>query len=84
MRIVLDTNILARATPGRYSPANQLLNLILGSTHTLIVSEYLLAELRRVLLYERVRAIHGLEDEAIAEYVEASRCQLHHANHHFR
>jgi hypothetical protein len=45
MRVVLDTNVLARATPGRSSPAKQLLDFLLAKPHVVIASEYLLDEL---------------------------------------
>ena len=73
MRVVLDTNVLARATPGRSSPAKQTLDLLLASPHVLIASEFLLNELGRVLQYPRVRAIHGLDDQTVAAYVQALR-----------
>ena len=73
MRVVLDTNVLARATPGRSSPAQQLLLRLLSSDHTLIASEFLLDELGRVLRYERVRQIHGLDEAMIDKYVASIR-----------
>lgn len=73
MRVVLDTNVLARATPGRNSPAKQVLDALLGAPHVLVSSEFLLNELGRALRYDRVRAIHGLDDTAIDAYVQALR-----------
>jgi uncharacterized protein len=73
MRVVLDTNVLARAVPGRNSPARELLDCLLGPTHVLVSSPLLLNELARVLRYDRVRAIHGLDDTAIDAYVESLR-----------
>jgi putative PIN family toxin of toxin-antitoxin system len=73
MRVVLDTNVLARATPGRNSAARQLLDVLLQSPHVLVSSEFLLSELGRALRYDRVRAIHGLDDPAIDAYVQAVR-----------
>lgn len=73
MRVVLDTNVLARAVPGRNSPARQLLERLLNPTHVLVSSPILLDELARVLRYDRVRAIHGLDDPAIDAYVESIR-----------
>jgi putative PIN family toxin of toxin-antitoxin system len=69
MRMLLDSNILARATPGRDSPAVQVLLLAADPLHELIASEYLLGELARVLRYERLRRIHGLSDAEIDQYV---------------
>ena len=69
MRLVLDTNILARAATGPASPARELLELALGPDHTLVTSEFLLEELLRVLHYDRLRAIHGWSPEEIRHYV---------------
>jgi putative PIN family toxin of toxin-antitoxin system len=73
MRVVLDTNILARATPGRNSPAKQVLDALLLLPHVLVSSEFLLDELGRILRYDRVRAIHGLDDLVIDDYIQAIR-----------
>ncbi|HEV3417989.1 MAG TPA: putative toxin-antitoxin system toxin component, PIN family [Pirellulales bacterium] len=73
MRIVLDTNILARATPGRDSPATQVLFHTIQSPHVLLASEFLLDELDRVLRYDRLRRIHGLSDEEIDRFVQFVR-----------
>jgi uncharacterized protein len=69
MRIVLDTNILARVVMSPFGPARELFELI-RSDHVLVTSLDALAELSRVLAYERVRRIHGLGDKAIEEFVE--------------
>ena len=68
MRIVLDTNILARAFTGPKGPAAEVLRAI-APPHLLIVSPFLLAELTRALGYERMRRIHGRDDVGIAQYV---------------
>ena len=68
MRIVLDTNILVRAVTGPAGPAAEVLRAI-SAPHLLIVSPYLLSELTSVLGYERIRRMHGLDDEGIARYV---------------
>ena len=47
MRVVVDTNVLARATPGRNSPARQVLDLLVTPPHVLVASEFLLEELGR-------------------------------------
>ena len=73
MRVVVDTNVLVRATPGRNSPAHQVLETLLTGTHVLVTSGFLLDELTRTLLYERLRAIHGLDDAAVEAYVQSIR-----------
>lgn len=37
--------------------------------HVLLLSPFLVSELNRVLRYERLRPIHGLDDAAINQYV---------------
>lgn len=69
MRIVLDTNILARAASGPPSPAGELLKLCLQAPHVLCVSPFLISELSRVLRYDRVRRIHGMPDQAIDQFL---------------
>lgn len=70
MRIVLDTNVLARAASGPPGPAAELLKLCLESPRELCVSLFLISELSRVLRYDRVRRIHGLSDEGIDEFLQ--------------
>ena len=73
MRVVLDTNVLARALPGRNNAAEAALLLVVESPHTLILSEFMLAELARILRYERMRRIHGLPDEQLDAFVDRLR-----------
>lgn len=68
MRIVPDTNVLARAIrPG--SLAAKVLSQIITGPHLLVLSPVLLAEVARVLRYPRLRAIHGLDDPGIDAFV---------------
>jgi putative PIN family toxin of toxin-antitoxin system len=72
MRIVLDTNVLARATPRQRRPgglAREILLRTIAPTHTLIVSPFLLTELDRALRYPQLKALHGLSDLEIDEFV---------------
>jgi predicted nucleic acid-binding protein len=69
MRILLDTNILARATPGPPSLSRELVRLASLPPHFLILSPFLISELRRVLGYERLRRLHGLDDDAIRQHL---------------
>jgi putative PIN family toxin of toxin-antitoxin system len=69
MRILLDTNILARATPGPPSLSRDLLRLASLPPHVLILSPFLLSELSRVLGYDRMRRVHGLDDPAIQKHL---------------
>lgn len=71
MRILLDTNILARATPGPSSLSRELVRLATLPPHVLILSPFLLSELSRVFSYDRMRRVHGLDDAAIREHLLA-------------
>ncbi|HVA49846.1 MAG TPA: putative toxin-antitoxin system toxin component, PIN family [Pirellulales bacterium] len=68
MNVVVDTNILVRAAPGRTGPARELLQLLAEPPHVLVSSPPLLDELSRALGYPRLRAIHGLDDAGIMRY----------------
>lgn len=69
MRIVLDTNVLARAASGPPGLANQLVIACTQSPHDLVLSPFLISELSRVLRYDRVRRVHGMADDAIDQYL---------------
>jgi len=69
MRILLDTNILARAATPNPGPARALLLKATEDPHVLVLSGYVLAELGRILRYERVRPLHGLTDSGIDQYL---------------
>jgi putative PIN family toxin of toxin-antitoxin system len=69
MRVVLDTNVLARAIVGPNGPAAEVLLYCSMPPHVLIVSPFILSELARVLGYDRLRRLHGLPDAAIDQYV---------------
>jgi putative PIN family toxin of toxin-antitoxin system len=71
MRVVLDTNVLARATRGGTGPAAELLGITGLPPHMLILSPFILSELSRVLRYSRLRKIHGLDDQRIDAYVQS-------------
>jgi putative PIN family toxin of toxin-antitoxin system len=74
MRIVLDTNILVRASAKARGPARELLQIIVASAdHTLLLSPFLLEELERVFDYERVRVSSKLTDQEVAEYLSFLR-----------
>ena len=58
MRVVLDTNILVRATKGGKGPAREVLLAFQLSEHVLLLSPWMIDELRRVMTYPRVMAQH--------------------------
>lgn len=69
MRVVLDTNILTRAASPSRGPARRLLDLLTSEPQVLVLSPFLVSELSRVLRYDRVRAVHGLDDAGIDAYL---------------
>jgi predicted nucleic acid-binding protein len=71
MRLVLDSNVLARATPGKTSAAREVLLLASHIPHTLVSAPALLLELARILQYPRVRALHGLDDAGIRSFLQS-------------
>lgn len=78
MRVVLDTNVLLRAHARASGPAREVLELLLRDPHVLILSPFLLAEVKRVFGYPRVKAIARLSEGQIDEYLEslAAGCEL--------
>jgi putative PIN family toxin of toxin-antitoxin system len=70
MRVVLDTNILARAAYRLEGPAAEVLDRLSHPPHLLILSTAILDELRRVFQYPRFRVVHGLSDEAMARFID--------------
>lgn len=69
MRIVLDSNVLARAASPVLGPAREVLIRCSEEPHVLLLSAFMVSELRRVLGYDRVRKMHGLDDAGIERYV---------------
>lgn len=70
MRVLLDTNVLARAFCDPSGPAAALFFILGGTSHQLITSRPLLAELSRVLRYDRLRIRHGRVDADIDLFLE--------------
>jgi putative PIN family toxin of toxin-antitoxin system len=69
MRVVLDTNIVARAVISKNGPAAECPKRLLSNEHVLIVSPPMLAELERVLAYPRLQAIHRMTEVEIGAVV---------------
>ena len=69
MRVLLDTNILARAAGGPPGPAHELYLRLTRREHVLLLSSFLIGELGRVLRYDRVRPIHGFSDSEIDQFL---------------
>lgn len=72
MRVLLDTNVLVRATPASLGgPAWEVLQRIVRGTHTLVTAPPLLLELQDVLQRPRVRKSLKLDDDEIGKFVVA-------------
>jgi putative PIN family toxin of toxin-antitoxin system len=71
MRVVLDTNVLVRATKSAVGPARKLLATLSFAPHAIVTSSGLLAGLMRVLEYPRLRAQHRLSRTEIEAFIAA-------------
>jgi putative PIN family toxin of toxin-antitoxin system len=69
MRVLLDTNVLVRATGGSGGPAREVFLALLEPPHAITASSFLLDELRRVLSYPRIQRVHGLTPQEIEQHV---------------
>jgi putative PIN family toxin of toxin-antitoxin system len=69
MRVVLDTNVLVRAAKSGKGAARELLFSFQSPGHTLLLSAWMLDELRRALTYPRVAAQHRLTPQESEEFV---------------
>lgn len=72
MRILLDTNVLARANERTSGLARRILETVIAQ-HTPLVSGEMLVELARILRYPRLQKVYGLTDEEIYNYVQYLR-----------
>ena len=71
MRVVLDTNVLVRATKSASGPARELLAFLGSDPHVLLISRHILIELVRVLQYPRVLQMHRLSLADCREFVSS-------------
>jgi len=71
VKIVLDTNIIVRAVASPSGLASELLRRTIREWNLLCTSNFMLAELDRVLRYLRFRKIHGLSDTEIEDFVRS-------------
>jgi predicted nucleic acid-binding protein len=76
MRVVLDTNVLVRAVPGSGGPAREALLQVTDDPHVLVISPFMLEEFGEALHYDRLRAIHGLDDREIEEALNRGTSML--------
>jgi putative PIN family toxin of toxin-antitoxin system len=73
MRVVLDTNVLARSAYRLEGLAAEVLDRLCVPSHLLILSTAILDELRRIFYYPRFREFHGMSDETIARFIDNLR-----------
>lgn len=73
MRVLLDTNVLARTVLNPDGPAYRVLEACTQPPHVILLSNKLLEEFTRVLGYQRMRARHGLSDDEIDEVAAGLR-----------
>jgi len=71
VRVVFDSNVLARAHQRAQGPARRALLHVTSGSDTLILSPYILWELERILTYPRLLKRSGLNPGDIAEYLES-------------
>jgi hypothetical protein len=69
MRVTCDTNVLVRIAVRPDGPARAVFLELLSDPHRLVMSEPIVAELSRVLRYERVRRQARLTDDEINSFV---------------
>ena len=67
-RVVLDSNVIARAVMSPNGLAADLLTQLVKSEHQLCTSDFMLAELVRVLSYSRLQKRHRLDDQKITAF----------------
>jgi len=70
VRVVFDSNVLARAHQRAQGPARRALVHVTSASDTLILSPYILWELERILTYPRLLKRSGLSSSDIVEYLE--------------
>jgi putative PIN family toxin of toxin-antitoxin system len=73
MRVVLDTNVIISSYLTPQGRVARILNLWEQEAFDLLVSEPILQEYARVLAYPRHRKVHKLNDQSLAEIVDAFR-----------
>ena len=70
MRITLDSTVLVRTNIKAVGPARELLKAVERIGARLVVSPFILDEVRRVLNYPRIQALYHLSGEEIGEHLQ--------------
>ncbi|HLI85778.1 MAG TPA: putative toxin-antitoxin system toxin component, PIN family [Bryobacteraceae bacterium] len=71
MRIAVDTGILVRANVKATGPARELLPRIASGGHTLLLSPFVLEQIRQVLAYPRIQKLYALTNMEIESFVQS-------------
>ena len=70
MRITADTTILVRTNAKAKGPAKELLDTIHACGSVLVLSQFLIDEVQRVLKYPRIQAVYALSESEIRQHIE--------------
>src|ERR1044071_3950593 len=73
MRVTLDSGILVRASASLSGPAFRLVVELAPPSHQIVLSEFILDDLQRVLSYPRLQARYALTGPESAESVKRVR-----------
>lgn len=70
MKVTLDTSVLVRCHYRASGPARELFQHLASPSVKLVLSQYIIDEVARVLKYPRLRELFGLKDSEIDEYAK--------------
>ena len=73
MRIIADAGILVQGSAKASGPAREVLVQIKRGQHTLILSPFLLEEIRHVMRYPRMQKLFALTEAEIDSYIQFLR-----------
>lgn len=76
MRFTFDSNILVRAVTSPGGPALRLLDLVLDA-YTLVLSQFILDEVERVLLYPRIQSRYQITLEEATRFTASLAAVSH-------
>ena len=77
IRAVLDANQFASALIKPGSNPARILDCLTDNMFQLVISESIIEEIKRILLYPKLKKIHGLEKEEIDLFFEALAVKRH-------
>ncbi len=77
MRVVLDANVLVSALLSKRGTPQAIVERWKEDAFELLISDEILAELRRVLHYPKIARLHGLSEVEIEEFLALLRDETH-------